>query len=190
MPHLIAIVAGGVALVFLLATLLLWHIPESPGRHWLLLFGITVFPGFALLLGVSAAIDDAKRPEFCGSCHVMQPFSRDLKDPGSPTLAATHYQNRYILEHQCYTCHTDYEWFGPLKSKLTGMRHLWNYETGHYTLPIRIRSPYRVANCLACHGEAKVYRTKHEELREQLESGAMTCLDCHGPAHPPGETRS
>jgi len=189
-PHVIAAATGLVALAFLLATLILLRVPDSPGRHWLLLFGIAVFPSLALLLGATTAIDDAKRPEFCGSCHVMQPFINDLKNDASTTLAAVHYQNRYILEHQCYTCHTDYGIFGPVRAKLTGVRHLWNYETGHYTLPIKIREPYRVKNCLHCHGDAKVFRIKHDHLREEIDAGVVSCLDCHGPAHPGAETRS
>ena len=93
-------------------------------------------------------------------------------------------ENRFILEDQCYTCHTDYGFFGPVRAKLTGMRHLWNYETGRYTLPIRIRGPYRIANCLHCHGDSKVYREKHEDFRAQIASGDPGCLDCHLPAHP------
>lgn len=183
-PHSLAFVLGSVALIFLLAMMFFWQMPDSPGRHWLLLFGIVVLPGLALLLGASTTIEDAKRPEFCGSCHVMQPFIDDLKNPESTTLAAVHYQNRYILEHQCYTCHTDYGFFGPLQAKLAGMRHLWHYETGHYTLPIRIAAPYRVQNCLHCHGESKRFRDRHTDLLTQIDAGDVSCLDCHGPPHP------
>lgn len=183
-PHAIALALGTVALLFLLGMMFAWRMPDSPKRHWMLLFGIVVLPGLALLLGASTAVDDAKRPEFCGSCHVMHPFINDLRNPESTTLASVHYQNRYILQDQCYTCHTDYGFFGPFRAKLTGVRHLWNYETGHYTLPIRIRSPYRIANCLHCHGESKVFRNKHTELAAQIAAGDVGCLDCHGPAHP------
>jgi nitrate/TMAO reductase-like tetraheme cytochrome c subunit len=183
-PHSIAFALGLAALLFLLGMLAVWDMPDSAGRHWVLLFGIVILPGLAILLGASTAVDDAKRPEFCGSCHVMHPFINDLRNADSKTLAAAHYQNRYILEDQCYTCHTDYGFFGPVRAKLTGVRHLWNYETGNYTLPIRIRSPYRIANCLHCHGESKVYREKHEELQAQLAAGDVGCLDCHAPAHP------
>jgi cytochrome c nitrite reductase small subunit len=180
----IALGLGAVALLFLVGMAAMWQMPDSPARHWLLLFGVVVLPGLALSLGTSTAIDDAKRPEFCGSCHVMRPFINDLRSPDSTTLAAVHYQNRFILEDQCYTCHTDYGFFGPVRAKLTGMRHLWNYETGRYTLPIRIRGPYRIANCLHCHGNSKVYQEKHEDVRAQIAAGDAGCLDCHLPAHP------
>jgi nitrate/TMAO reductase-like tetraheme cytochrome c subunit len=175
--------AGLVALTFLLAIRRFADVPDTPRRHWLLLFGIVIVPGLALALGVGTALEDMKRPEFCGSCHVMRPFINDLQNPDSATLAALHYQNRYIREHQCYTCHTDYGLFGPLRAKLAGVRHLLNYEIGNYDIPIKIREPYREANCLHCHGEAKVFREKHADTLEQLVSGDVGCLDCHRPAH-------
>lgn len=183
-PHAIPFAAGLVALLFLLGLVFFWDTPESPRRHWLLLFGIALLPALALALGVGRTLEEMKRPEFCGSCHVMQPFIADLRNPESTTLAAVHYQNRYIRENQCYTCHTDYGLFGPLGAKVAGIRHLWNYETGNYQLPIEIAAPYRVANCLFCHGEAKRFRDQHTDMLAQIESGDVGCLDCHRPAHP------
>ncbi|HEV8131245.1 MAG TPA: NapC/NirT family cytochrome c [Acidobacteriota bacterium] len=181
----IALVTGMAAFCFLAGLILFWKMPDSPARHWLLLFGIALLPGLALLFGSRAAIEKAKSPEFCGSCHVMDPFITDLKDPKSQTLASRHYQNRYILENQCYTCHTDYTVFGPVKAKLTGLRHLWNYETRNYRIPIKHRGPYNFENCLHCHGQAKIFLEKHDaDVRKQLESKAVTCLDCHAPVHP------
>ena len=175
--------AGLVALVFLLAIRRFADVPDAPRHHWLLLFGIVIVPGLALALGFGRALEAMKRPQFCGSCHVMSPFIKDLQNPDSSTLAAVHYQNRYIREHQCYTCHTDYGLFGPMRAKLAGIRHLWNYQTGNYEIPIKIREPYRDANCLYCHGEAKVFREKHADTFELLMSGDMGCLDCHRPVH-------
>ena len=43
--------------------------------------------GAGLGLGATTVMEDAKRPNFCGSCHVMHPFVNDLKDPASTTLA-------------------------------------------------------------------------------------------------------
>lgn len=190
-PHIGPFLLALLALVVLAAVVGAARAPESPRNHWLLLFGVVVFPGMTLLLGAERAMDDAKRPSFCGSCHVMQHWANDLVDPQSKTLAAVHYQNRYILEDQCYTCHSDYTMFGPLQAKLGGMRHLWYYATGTYKLPLKIREPYHIANCLHCHGEAKVFRDAHPDIDDQIEAG-MSCLDCHSPVHPdqPGEGKT
>jgi nitrate/TMAO reductase-like tetraheme cytochrome c subunit len=185
-PRAIAFAAALLALVFLLGAVFLWDAPDSPRRHWVLLFAVALVPGLALVLGFGQTLDVMKQPVFCGSCHVMDPFIADLKDPASETLAAKHYKNRYIREDQCYTCHSDYGVFGPLRAKLAGVRHLVNYETGNYVEPIKIREPYRIANCLHCHGEAQNFQTAHADTLPLLESGDMSCLDCHRPAHPEG----
>jgi nitrate/TMAO reductase-like tetraheme cytochrome c subunit len=179
-----ALAAGFVAAVFLSGLVLFWKLPDSPSRHWLLLFGIVVLPSLALFLGANAAMEEAKRPQFCGSCHVMDHFINDMRDPGSTTLAAVHYQNRFILENQCYTCHTGYTIFGPLKAKMAGIRHVWKYETDLYSRPIRLHDPFDFGTCLHCHGEARVFLEKHEEeTRRMIHSREATCLDCHAPVH-------
>jgi nitrate/TMAO reductase-like tetraheme cytochrome c subunit len=186
LASLIAIVTGAVALALLL-TIYFLPLQPGPGRRWLLLFGVAVLPCIALLLGTGEALEQAKKPSFCGSCHVMQPWMRDLRDLESETLAAVHYKNRWILKDQCYTCHTGYAFFGPMEAKLNGVIHFLRYETGTYTRPLEPYSPYDFANCLRCHGEAKNFRVAHEAVAEELASGAMGCLDCHGPVHPAQE---
>ena len=184
-PQFIALITGLVAVLFLLGLLLSRRAAASPVWHWQLLLGIAILPGLALLYGTSATMESAKRPEFCGSCHVMHPFINDLKDPQSETLASIHYQNRYILENQCYTCHTEYTLFGPSEAKIAGMRHFWNYQTNNYELPIRLRTPYSFTSCQYCHGESRAFNEQHEqEIHELLQVGEVTCLDCHGPVHP------
>jgi nitrate/TMAO reductase-like tetraheme cytochrome c subunit len=188
-PHLGVVIVGLLALAFLVWVVFFAGEIAVPQRHWLLLFALVVFPSMAMFLGLGRAMDDAKRPEFCGQCHIMQPWMNDLKDPESDTLAAIHYKNRYILEDQCYTCHSDYTMFGPARAKLAGVNHLVRYVTGAYELPLHTRVPYNVANCAHCHAEAKVFRDAHTDVIEDLKSGEATCLDCHAPAHPdqPGE---
>src|SRR4030095_17091173 len=88
--------------------------------------------GVVIFLGRGRAMTAAKRREFGGSCHVMQPWMHDLHDSDSTNLAAIHYQNRYILEDQCYTCHHEYTMFGPAKAKLAGGAPLWKKTNGHH----------------------------------------------------------
>jgi len=186
----IAAALGVVAVLVVVGVLVFWDDPDTPARRWLLLAGIPVLPGLALLVGASRVMDDAKHPEFCGSCHVMGPFIRDLQDPASTNLAALHYQNRWILRDQCYTCHTDYGLTGPLQAKLDGVRHLLHYELGTYRLPIRLRREYNTANCLHCHAESKAFLGSHDVDPATLGPGEPACLDCHAPAHPEPATRA
>ena len=181
----VAFAVGLVALIVLVAIWLRRDTPDSAGKHWKLLLGLAVLPSVALALGTIGTIGDAERPEFCGSCHVMEPWMHDLRNPDSETLAAVHYKNRFILENQCYTCHTDYTMFGPVMAKVAGMGHLYRYTTGRYTLPIEIRGGhYRFANCLRCHGESKLFLDKHADLLTDTKAEDLACLDCHGPMHP------
>ena len=187
---MIAAGLGALAVLVVLGVLVFWDDPSTPARRWLLLAGIPVLPGFALLVGAGQIMEDAKRPEFCGSCHVMGPFIRDLKDSESKNLASLHYQNRWVRENQCYTCHTDYGFTGPLRAKLAGVRHLFHYALHTYKLPIRLRGTYDTGNCLHCHAESKAFLAAHDVDPAKLAPGDPACLDCHDPAHPDPATRA
>jgi nitrate/TMAO reductase-like tetraheme cytochrome c subunit len=182
-PFTLAALVGVLALALLLRVAMM-RLPEGPAGHWLLLFGIAVVPGIALILGTNRALVAMERPQFCGSCHVMGPWVADLHDPASTKLAAVHYQNRFIRENQCYTCHTDYAMFGPMRAKLTGLVHFAKYVTGSYQQPIELYEPYHFSNCLQCHGESKRYVDKHTDVAAAIADGSMTCVDCHAPVHP------
>jgi nitrate/TMAO reductase-like tetraheme cytochrome c subunit len=122
----------------------------------------------------------------------MTPFVNDLKDPKSEALAAVHYKNRYIQDNHCYACHTDYGMFGTATAKLAGVRHIYYYVSGRYTVPIKIASPYPNARCLGCHAESQKFLNSDGHPKEdqpQLFAGAMSCLDCHGPPHTPKEAK-
>ena len=153
----------------------------------LLILPMVVLPAAIVFLGYSYGIESSKSISACGSCHVMKPYLADLKEPASETLAALHYKNRYIQEHHCYTCHTDYGMFGTLNAKMEGMGHVRRNLTGDYTLPIKIAHPYPNRRCLACHGASQKFLKSEGHPKEDLPkliSGENSCIDCHGPAHP------
>ena len=81
----------------------------------------------------------------------MLPMVNDMQDPGSETLAARHYKNKWIAENQCYHCHSDYGLGGDLEAKMTGFRHLARYTTRTYHEPIVARVKFDNNNCLHCH---------------------------------------
>ena len=66
-------------------------------------------------------------PNSASSCHVMEGFGRSLYIDDPSYVPAAHFQNNRIPRDQaCYTCHTEYTLFGPVKSKLRGgLRHLY-----------------------------------------------------------------
>jgi hypothetical protein len=145
------------------------------------------FSAFVHGLESSAAVDS------CGFCHTMQPYVQDLRNVKSTTLAATHYKNRYIQDRHCYTCHSDYGVAGTATAKLGGVRHVVLYTTGGYTLPLTIASPYPNARCLGCHAGSQKFinNPAHPEaMMPVLTDGSVSCLVCHGPAHPREEKKA
>jgi nitrate/TMAO reductase-like tetraheme cytochrome c subunit len=157
-----------------------------------LLFGsILVIPVFVVFLATAHGMQESMTVEACGACHVMDGHVRDLRNPGSDSLAAVHFKNRYIQENQCYTCHSDYGMYGTVSAKLDGLGHVWHNLRGNYPKPIKIAHPYSNLRCLSCHGEAQNFLTKHEkEQIPKLMSGEDSCLACHGPAHKPEEAKA
>ena len=155
-------------------------------RGWLLV-AVGLVPLMVAFLAFAHGLEQSATVASCGSCHVMTPFVQDLRNPGSETLAAVHFKNRYIRENQCYTCHSDYGVAGTVHAKLGGLGHVWHYTTGTYTLPLKIASPYPNSRCLGCHGGAQKFLNSAGHPKEEMPAlmeGKVSCLDCHGPAHP------
>jgi nitrate/TMAO reductase-like tetraheme cytochrome c subunit len=165
--------------------------PMDATAKWLALLGLGVLPAFTLVTGTGAVVESAKTPQKCMTCHVMEPYGKDMMDSKSDSLAAAHFRNRWIRENQCYECHSHYGMFGNLEAKLDGVGHLYHYLTDSYERPIRMRRPYPIHHCLKCHGESDAFLRirKHSEPEtvEGLKSGKISCLECHEAPHPRGE---
>jgi cytochrome c nitrite reductase small subunit len=184
------------ALVNLLVLVMAWRrLARSDALRpvlGLLLIGLVVLPVVVIFFGFSHGMTGMENVRACGGCHVMTPYVKDLRDRGSQGLAAIHATNRYIREHECYTCHSDYGMFGTLSAKMDGVRHVVHYVAHTYTLPLKIAHPYPNTRCLGCHAGAQKFEKSAghpADIKPQLMSGEMRCLDCHGPAHAPKEAR-
>ena len=159
--------------------------------HWSLFLGLVALPALLSSVTAGVAFERAKTLEFCGSCHTMDPYVEGLKDPKSELLAAKHYQYRRINHNQCYTCHTDYNFLGPVNAKVRGMRHVVAYYIGGGKKQPQLYAPFKNAQCLQCHDGAKSFeRAKsHADVIEQIRSDEMSCITCHGPVHPSHEAK-
>jgi cytochrome c nitrite reductase small subunit len=182
----------GIALALLNVILLLvvWFRLRATGAAssmwgWLLV-AVGLVPVMVGFMTFAHGLESSATVSACGSCHVMTPFVNDLRDVKSETLAATHFKNRFILENQCYTCHSDYGLGGTILAKLGGLGHVWRYTTGRYEVPIKIARPFSNLRCLSCHGESQRFLNApgKKEMMPELISGQTPCLSCHGPAHP------
>ncbi|MDA2924127.1 NapC/NirT family cytochrome c [Acidobacteria bacterium AH-259-L09] len=176
---------AGILILFLVE--FLWRPRLQPSTYrWLLFVGLLLLP-ITILLGVTTTLfEETKTVGSCASCHVMDPFVNDMMDPESPTLAAGHFRNKWISDHQCYACHTTYGVHGTLAAKRDGFRHWWLYVTGTWNKPIQYSGSYPNSNCRACHeGTVKFEEVKsHQALWLDLETDRLSCFSCHGPPHP------
>lgn len=158
---------------------------DSAVHHWSLLVGILVLPAIAALSTMAITVDQTKTVQFCGSCHVMQPFLDDMFDPNSDSLAARHHVNKWIPRDPCYWCHTTYGLHGALLAKVGGFRHWVSYVSGRWEGQIRYRGRYPNANCLMCHDATPNYDRIgiHRKRRTDLVADRLPCFECHGPPH-------
>jgi cytochrome c-type protein NapC len=183
------------------AAILIWFLIRKPplGRNTklLLLLGLGVFPITTAATGNVRGYNASKERHFCGSCHVMEPWTEDSEDPTSTTLSASHARNPMFGEHNCYACHADYGMYGTVTTKIGGMRHVYEYVFNGYkdmaidefVRTIHIRRPYPNTNCMQCHSS---YATEwmaqpdHARAIEEIRAGSLSCASegCHGPAHP------
>lgn len=163
----------------------------AAASQWLLFIGICVVPLPVMVLSSAVGLERAKDISFCASCHVMQRFVDDMRDPASGRLAAVHFKNRYIQRSHCYVCHTDYGIFGTLQAKVAGVGHIYKDATGSYTMPVRIAQPYRFTICLDCHAQSARFDAvpKHAGVIAKVLAGEETCTACHGLSHPARDER-
>jgi cytochrome c nitrite reductase small subunit len=166
----------------------------SAAALWKLLAfaGFVAVPAAAVAVANYHTFEGVHHVEACARCHVMRPMVHDMRDPHSDNLAARHYRNHWIPQDQCFHCHSDYGLSGDLEAKLTGFRHLARYTTRTYHEPIVGRTAFNNQNCLKCHDGAPRFEAvaSHQTVGELLGASAMSCLNCHGKAHPTREQRT
>ena len=156
---------------------------------WVHLLSLGVLPLGLLAIGNFAALEYATEVQFCGACHLtMKPYIDDLHNKQSQSLASLHAQNRFAPGTECYSCHANYGLHGTLEAKLTGLRHVYKYNTATYTLPITMPHPFENTLCLKCHNGAKRFMAQEIHLEngqvsEELRTNKTECVQCHSPAH-------
>jgi len=160
----------------------------KPRLKRLAFLSIIAIPLLIMFTANYHVFETSKTVEACMNCHVMKPMGNDMLNSGSQTLAARHMTNNWIKENQCYGCHKDYGLNGTLKAKTDGYRHLMRYITETYTEPIIYRGEFNSDNCLSCHqgsptfDNLKVHRPVVLNLKGEAPS--ISCMNCHGRAHP------
>jgi nitrate/TMAO reductase-like tetraheme cytochrome c subunit len=144
-----------------------------------LFFVILLFPAVLGFATAKVSFSRAERVDFCGSCHTMQPWIDDVTGSESASVAGAHFANRWIQRDQCYSCHSNYSFLGPMKAKIRGVEHVVAFYVGH-SGPISLYDEFPNANCLQCHEQAKGFREEsaHDPI-EDLLAGKESCVECH-----------
>ena len=185
----------GFVLLSILVLLYLYVSAGTLGRdrttHLLVFLGALVFPLLAGAAVLSQNMQRATETRFCLSCHEMEPYGKSLYIDESSAVQASHFQNRRIpRDEACYTCHKDYGLFGDVKSKLTGLRHVYVHFLGTVPEKIQLYHPFRNDNCLHCHAgmrrfdEGKKHNAKNLKIAS-LYTGEVSCVSkgCHDTGH-------
>ncbi len=177
-------------LILIVVSLVMFRGRQAEGSAlWVHLLSLGVLPVVLLGVGQFATLEYATEVQFCGSCHLtMKPYIDDLRDPKSDSLASLHAQNRMGPGTECYSCHADYGVHGTIEAKMTGLRHVWKYNTGTYHFPLKMPEPFENTLCLKCHNGAKRFMAQEIHLEdgkvsEELRTNKTECVSCHGPAH-------
>jgi len=168
------------------------RVPALVFARLVALLAFIVLPATAVFFANYHPFQGVHEVQGCASCHVMLPMVNDMQDPGSETLAARHYRNRWIADDQCFHCHSDYGLGGNLEAKLTGFRHLARYTTRTYHEPIKARIKFDNNNCLHCHDKTPKFVAVESHVTDhtQLATNQVMCVECHGDAHPTAEQRT
>jgi len=166
-------------------------IAATRGGKMLAFIALFAVPVVLAAAGTTAHLEHSKKTEFCLSCHIMKPYGESLKvdDPGH--LAGSHFVNRRIpVNEACYTCHTDYTMFGPVKAKMRGLRHVWVWLTQDRKPPLHLYTPFTNQNCLHCHLGAKSFEegavhNADPETMPLIKADKLSCVSsgCHDVNH-------
>src|SRR3990167_9972213 len=177
-----AYLLAGLAFLLGIACLIAyWRKSVNPAAFGFLAVLLVVFvwpPTFLAM--TSYNLDRSKSVQFCAGCHQMDQHVANVTDPESKSLAAKHFKRYWVNKNTCYTCHTDYSLFGPVKAKMNGLVHMYYaYFTGIKEDEIEIYKPYPDHNCLQCHETRRF-----DKVEEHGERGPdERCVDCHDDVH-------
>jgi len=168
--------------------ILRWKILLPSTRR--VLMGVAMILSVLYVIPVTAVnVERMTNVNFCLQCHSMEPYGRGLKLDDNEILSAVHYQNNYVPHQKaCYTCHTDYTMFGPIKAKIGGLKHLWVHYTGQTPKKLKLYKPYDSKNCLVCHQGVKMQKVDQHKAEGRLAkvmTGEIGCntKGCHDIAH-------
>jgi cytochrome c-type protein NapC len=168
-------------------------VTETRGGKILAFLVLCFLPILCGAMGVSSEMNRAETTAFCLSCHTMEAYGKSLYIDDPNHIPAAHFQNHRVpADRACYSCHTDYAMFGPLKVKLDGLHHVFIYYFGTPPAPenIKLYKPFNNRECLHCHLGARSFEkgavhTADPATLPAIKSNTLSCMSsgCHEVVH-------
>ncbi len=150
--------------------------------------GLCVLPTLCIATGMSFHMERSKQTAYCISCHSMVTHGQSLYVLNTSYIPAQHFQNHLVQPNQaCYTCHTDYTMYGPLKDKLKGLRYVYMEYVSSPPKVIHLDGTYNNSQCLHCHAGTRDFEANlnHMGPIASLVSNQISCISsgCHSTIH-------
>jgi cytochrome c-type protein NapC len=150
--------------------------------------GLCVLPALCIGTGLSFHMQRSQQTAYCISCHSMETHGESLHLEDMGYIPAQHFQNHLVPpDAACYTCHTDYTMYGPLKDKLKGLRYLYMEYVSTPPKTIHLDGKYSNLQCLHCHADARNFEEYLNQMPpiSELTSNRISCLSsgCHDMIH-------
>ncbi len=150
--------------------------------------GLCVLPALCIGAGMSFHMRRSQQTAYCISCHSMETHGQSLYVLDQIYIPAQHFQNHLVPPNEaCYTCHTDYTMYGPLKDKLKGLKYVYMEYVSTPPATIHLDGTYNNLQCLHCHAGTRDFEANlnHMAPMGSLETNQISCISsgCHATIH-------
>jgi cytochrome c-type protein NapC len=148
--------------------------------------GLCVLPALCIGAGMSFHVQRSQQTAYCISCHSMESHGQSLYVLDTNYIPAQHFQNHLVPpDEACYTCHTDYTMYGPVKDKLKGLKYLYMEYVSTPPKTIHLDGTYNNLQCLHCHAGMRSFEENptHTAIIGSLKTNQISCISCHNTIH-------
>jgi cytochrome c-type protein NapC len=145
-----------------------------------------VLPTLCIGAGMSFHLQRSQQTAYCVSCHSMESHGQSLHVLNTNYIPAQHFQNHLVPPDQaCYTCHTDYTMYGPLKGRIKGLRYIYMEYVSSPPKTIHLHGKYSNLQCLHCHTGMRSFdeNSNHTAIMGSLKTNQISCISCHDTIH-------
>jgi len=165
---------------------------EASGKI-LAFIALCILPALCIVTGMSFHNERSQQTSYCVSCHSMVTHGQSLHLLDTHYIPAQHFQNHLVpSDKACYTCHTNYTMYGPLKDKLRGLTYLYMEYLSTPPKTLHLIGTYPNSECLHCHLGTRDFEDNlgYMPPLAVLKSNKVSCISsgCHDMIHDVSET--